>query len=126
MLHGRFESIYLKPAFNAYIKQLIMYFKEIDKKDIIQEDYNLLDITKDVSYQSIDIHNIEKIHTDNLIMRDLNIKKITLDDFVVASNNDTSQEKQILPIKKDINLRDPNLRTKGLKKKLSDNNNINK
>ena len=126
MLHGRYESIYLKPGFNAYIKQLIMYFKEIDKKDIIQEDYNLLDISNEMTNErtnEMTNYMTNETNMNNIIMRDLNVKKITLDSFVITNNNYTSEEKQILPIKKDINLRDPSLREKGVKKNFSEKNN---
>ena len=42
MLKGNFENNNLKDNFNSYIESLIIYFKEIDRKDLLQEYYCLL------------------------------------------------------------------------------------
>jgi len=124
LFHNNEEYENLIAIFNSYIKQLIIYFKEIDRKDIIQCDYNSLEMNDNNSHQvtSQDISNI-----DNLILRDSNIKEVTLDKYVKVTQTNERTDKEIIPLKKDINLRDPSLRRKGLKNKISENNkNINK
>jgi hypothetical protein len=164
----------LKTIFNNYVKQLIIYFKDIDRQDIIQNHYtnddlfttannkneinyenkiddicknelnnidDINDVNNDISnvnkyanndisnvnkYANNDISNINNINTssiNNLLLREKCLKDLTLDNYVKITNTNIIN-KQIIPLKREINLKDPILKKKGLKNKISDNKNI--
>jgi hypothetical protein len=128
-------------AFNYFVKITVNYFKTIDKTDILQEEYKNLnnsnsEITindkintnndtnfKDELEQFIgdDINAISELedhmNMNKLFMRSINLNKNgTLDNFIkktlVIKENEI-----ILPQKKNINLKDPALKNKGIVKK---------
>ena len=104
-------------AFNNYVKTCINNFKTIDKNDIIQEEYKAINASKNESYLEIELKELEdKTLEDNkLFMRSIKTKNY-LDDFVKYKYI-KKEEDMILPKMKDINLKEPNLRNKGIKKK---------
>ena len=124
MLRNDFDTPALKEIFNEYVISLVDYFKIVDKRDIIQEDYknnppqdkeyydNVLDEILDISDNNL--NNL--ISPDQLLFKTANeTKKITLDNFVVKHN--PPKENIIYPEQKEINLKEPSLKTKGLKTK---------
>ena len=127
MLRNDFDTPALKEIFNEYVISLVDYFKIVDKRDILQEDYknnppqdkeyydNVLDEILDISDNNLNnLNNL--ISPDQLLFKTANeTKKITLDNFVVKHN--PPKENIIYPEKKEINLKEPSLKTKGLKTK---------
>lgn len=124
MLRNDFDTPALKEIFNEYVISLVDYFKIVDKRDILQEDYknnppqdkeyydNVLDEILDISDNNL--NNL--ISPDQLLFKTANeTKKITLDNFVVKYN--PPKENIIYPEQKEINLKEPSLKTKGLKTK---------
>ena len=124
MLRNDFDTPALKEIFNQYVISLVDYFKIVDKRDILQEDYknnppqdkeyydNVLDEILDISDNNL--NNL--ISPDQLLFKTANeTKKITLDNFVVKHN--PPKENIIYPEQKEINLKEPSLKTKGLKMK---------
>lgn len=121
MLRNDFDTPALKQIFNEYVISLVDYFKIVDKRDILQEDYknnppqdkeyydNVLDEILDISDNNL-------ISPNELLFNNANeTKKITLDNFVVKHN--PPKENIIYPEQKEINLKEPSLKTKGLKMK---------
>jgi hypothetical protein len=117
-------------AFNNYIKACIHNFKIIDKNDIIQEDYkdmnmsllndlNFLDLPETLENENQNIDNNTN-ENNKLIMRTIK-EKSNLDNFVKIKYK-KPQEDIIIPKIREINLNDPNLRNKGIKKKEKENN----
>ena len=110
----------VKYAFDNYVKACIQYFKILDNNDILQEDYkdfekreNILDIN---GGEEIIIDNFAtKEEADKLIMRSINLNNNSLDKFVKIKN--IKKENIILPKQKEVNLKDPILKNKGIKKK---------
>jgi hypothetical protein len=101
--------------FQIYSKACIEYFKTLDKNDIIQEDYSSLTSRETAEMSAEDIKTQAEI--DQLFMRSIHVKEpTTLDKFVKRSTN-APKEDPILPKQKDINLRDPALKNKGIRKK---------
>ena len=127
MLRNDFDTPALKEIFNEYVISLVDYFKIVDKRDIIQEDYknnppqdkeyydNVLDEILDISDNNF--NNLNNLISPNeLLFNNANeTKKITLDNFVVKHN--PPKENIIYPEQKEINLKEPSLKTKGLKMK---------
>ena len=114
-------------AFNNYVKACIHNFKIIDKNDIIQEDYkdinmnllndlNFLDLSETLENETQNNSN----ENNKLIMRTIK-EKSNLDNFVKIKYQ-KPQEDIIIPKIREINLNDPNLRNKGIKKKEKENN----
>ena len=110
MFKDNFENDHIKGVFDLYIKNLISYFKEIDTKDIIQKEYKHLVLPSNTA----DILN-EKAIDDANAMIFVEPKPPTLDTFVNIVR--TKRDDEILPLKKEIDLKDPKLRKKGVKKK---------
>jgi hypothetical protein len=112
----------VKYAYDTFLNSAIHYFKTIDNNDIIQSEYNdieklehsCVEFTQDLS-----LNLTTNVEADKLLMRSIKTDIPTLDKYVkktiVKKNNEI-----ILPKQKEINLKDPNLKIKGLKK-----NNIN-
>jgi len=100
--------------FQIYSKACIEYFKTLDKNDIIQEDYSTL-TSETAEMSPEDIKTQAEI--DQLFMRSIHVKEpTTLDKFVKRSTT-APKEAPILPKQNDINLRDPALKNKGIRKK---------
>ena len=111
----------IKYAFDNYVKSCIIYFKTIDNNDIIQDEYKDLEDFDEIMNNhlengiGLDDTNISsKEDADKLMMRSINLKP-TLDNFIQKVK--IKSEEIILPKQKEINLNDPNLKTKGIKKK---------
>lgn len=108
-------------AFDTYARVCIEYFKVLDKSDIIQEDYtginvdNISSIPLDASY------NTEAANM--LMMRSIKITEPNALEKLVKRTTSKLKKKQIVPLQKDINLKDPNLKNKGICKKNNINNN---
>ena len=110
LFNDNLENQQIKILFEMYIKNLIIYFKEIDTKDIIQKVYKNLNLSDISNNLIINPGNLDKINS--FIYK--NHDPITLDNYIKC----TKKEKpEILPLKKNINLNDPKLKNKGLKKK---------
>jgi hypothetical protein len=100
--------------FQIYSKACIEYFKTLDKNDIIQEDYSTLTTeTNEMSPEDIKT----QAEIDQLFMRSVHVKEATTLDKFVKRSTTAPKEEQILPKQKDINLRDPALKNKGIRKK---------
>jgi len=116
----------VEEAFNIFAKICVNYFKTIDKTDIIQEEYKDLNFLND--YEFSDDTNIimcaqENIDSEMLLSSKKmnNSNNNTLDNFVKKINI-KKENNIILPQKKNINLKDPTLKNKGIVKKKNINN----
>jgi hypothetical protein len=123
------EDVFVSPdvkyAFECYIKTCIRYFRVMDKSDLIQEEYQSLDLnmkeTEEVSGESSGLKVL-----DEIIMRKINLKNNgTLDNFVEIKTLRTTEEIIPLPQQKKFNLKDPILRNKGIGKKKNIDNKYN-
>ena len=123
MCKGEYINDNLKTHFLNYTYALIYYLKQLDEKDIYQEEYNdLITNTQDIS--CINLENIEDTERENIESEDPNDLLINkpepinnLDNFIKKIN--IKNEDKILPQRKVANINDPNLRAKGVKKKIS-------
>ena len=137
MLKDEFETDTLREIFNKYIFSLINHFKIIDRNEILQKQFNNLSgsvtetefhidfsnnkINSDISNNlnnnenSIDISDISSCNPDELLFKKNDYKILTMDNFVKKKQK--QREKIHLPLKKNINLREPELKMKGIHKK---------
>jgi len=105
-------------TFDKYFNESIEYFKILDRTDIIQEEYVGCDL-------EIEGQDLESLYSQDccgnwnnsdilLTTRSFDLpKKGTLDNFVTVKN--IKIKKEIIPLKKEINLKDPILKNKGCK-----------
>ena len=85
----------------------------IDKTDIIQSDYDKeQELDRATCSTTNMLNNEAELQANKLMMRSIKTNKYTLDRFVKITT--TKQDHQIIPMQKDINLKDPSLRNKGL------------
>ena len=119
-------------SFYKYINTSIDYFQTIDRNDIIQEDYKdleeeelewTLEKKEDLFPEFNDDleHHGTIEHANKQMMRQINMKNYTLDGLVKRTV--IKKEEPILPKKKKINLKDPELKNKGVGKKNNLTNN---
>jgi hypothetical protein len=104
----------VKHAFDNYVKHCINYFKAIDCSDILQEDYK--DMSMNNLCNATELLESNQIQEDanKLIMRSINIQSSTLDKFIKRT---VKKETVVLPQQKEVDLKNPELKLKGVKKK---------
>lgn len=119
--------------FKEYIGSCVDYFKTVDNNDLRQDEYRYMDEDKDedkiingehleIDDSILDTDNCDTSsnNIDSLLIRKINVAN-TLDNFVIRNS---SKKKVIIPKKRNVNLRDPSLKTKGTEK-MGEKNNIN-
>jgi len=107
----------VKYAYDNFIHSCIHYFKTIDTNDLIQAEYNEMSNLETELDESLDLEKFSKNEeADKLMMRSIKIDAPTLDKYVTRIST-KKKENIILPKQKNINLQDPELKNKGLKKK---------
>ena len=104
----------VKYAYSNFLTESIRYFKTVDNNDIIQSEYKDMEFPPEIGCNVNDVSG-NVVYADKLLMRSIKIDVPTLDKYVTRIRT-KKEEKIILPKKKDINLNDPELKNKGLKK----------
>lgn len=97
----------IKKCFIDYVKVCIEHFKFIDKKDIIQKEYD----EREEKNKNTNSFNMDE--SNNLIMKKTEFKKIKITDQLDIKTN-IKPEKVIIPKKRVFNLKDPKLKRKGI------------
>jgi len=97
-------------AFENYADQLVNYFKFIDKKDMVQKEYE--DLPKN---KSKPLQNFKLMHQDQIIMRDKEKTKKTIKDYLPIVVKEKKRKKMIIPKQKNYDIKNPDLRKKGIK-----------
>lgn len=102
-------------AFEKYVKACIQYLKMLDKTDILQDDYSKIDV-EIPNYLETPHLSLEE--RDQLFMRSFKIQEPnSLEKIVKRTSTKQIKKAEDLPKQKEINLKDPNLRKKGIKPK---------
>jgi hypothetical protein len=108
-------------AFDSYAKVCIEYFKALDKTDIIQSDYD--GFIDELGTGSNTLSESEQAELNKLLMRSIKITEPNaLEKLVKRTTTKICQKAPIIPMQKDINLKDPLLKNKGIRKKNNINN----
>ena len=111
-------------AFEIYSKVCIEYFKMVDKNDILQEDYlHLLESKNQINIDpNLSIENINSIEeADQLLMRSIKIvEPNSLEKLVKRKSTKCMKKEMPLPMQKNIDLKDPILKKKGIKEKIKE------
>jgi len=109
----------VKYAYDNFINSTIHYFKTIDRNDIIQSEYKDVDIPLQVCSSEVpDLSGnfSSSIEADKLLLRSVKIDIPTLDKYVTRTRVYRKKETIIFPKQREINLNEPELKNKGLKK----------
>jgi hypothetical protein len=104
----------VKYAYNNFLNASISYLKTVDNNDIIQSEYKDIEFPPEICCNENDISG-NVVDSDKLLMRSIKLDVPTLDKYVTRIST-KKKENIILPKQKDINLNDPELKNKGLKK----------
>jgi hypothetical protein len=110
--HDIFPDV--KQSFNNYMEHCINYFKVIDCNDILQEDY--MDISMNIVCNATELIESKQLQEEanKFMMRSVKIESNTLDKFVKRT---VKKETVVLPQQKEVDLKNPNLKLKGVNKK---------
>jgi hypothetical protein len=104
-------------SFDNFLKSCIGYFKLKDETEIIQEEYKIDSLLDEIIQQKLDEDDIvTPEEADKLMMRSITLHKKPLDNFVKIKYLKTKED-IILPIQKEINLKEPHLKKKGIPEK---------
>lgn len=106
----------IKYAFDNLVKTCVHYFKILDRNDIIQEDYNEFDDEIKEEKEISESEQILKEENEKLLMRSVKMSNHSLDNFIKIKMTKNPEE-LIIPQQKEINLKDPILKIKGITKK---------
>ena len=131
MSKGNFLNDNLKNTFENYISEIIYFLKQQDLEDIYQKEYidiiDTIDIidNSNISYflsndVSLNRYNDLSHNIDKLLTISTKDNKSNLDNFIKKINITTEVPSNLIPKKKLVNIKDPSLRTKGLKKNLKE------
>ena len=107
----------VKYAYDNFVNATIQYFKTIDNSDIIQSEYDNLDL-QECSENIADCSQNILAEADLLLMRSIKMEVPNLDKYVVRTRI-KKKEEIIITQQKEINLQDPELKKKGLEKNIS-------
>ena len=111
----------VKYAYDSFIKTSIDYFKVVDNNDLLQEEY------KNIKFDEEQLNNLTEENTinskscseaDNLMMRLVKMDLPTLDKYVKKTNNKKNEE-IFLPKSREVDITNPELKNKGIKKNIN-------
>lgn len=114
LLRGEEENEDIKRLFKNYSWELIEHFKFLDKKEILQKDYENLGENKKCVVKDFELENQNK-----LMMREKkDAEKKTIESFIdVKIKNKKETKKPYIPKKKVINITLDEFKNKGVKNK---------
>ena len=112
----------IKCVYNNFIKICINYFKTLDRNDIIQQDYTNFHEEIKENKELSETEQFLKEENEKLLLRSIKMPTNKLDNFIKIKITKQSDE-LIVPQQKDINLKDPVLKNKGVNKKKNITNN---
>ena len=101
----------ISESFNNYINQAIMHFKFIDKKDIVQKEYEHIIVKKKPPEK-----NFKIMEQNEMMMKDKKNTNKTILDFLPIVVKEKARKKIVIPKQKIYDIKNPSLREKGIKK----------
>lgn len=134
MLKDEYQNDVIRITFNKYIFSLINHFKLLDTNELLQKEFinqsdneyqskimeydismNVINRENKCDEDDINIKDISNCNPDELLFKQNDCKILTMDHFI--NKKSKPKEKVKFPLKKNINLREPELKTKGIQKK---------
>ena len=124
MSKGNYLNDNLKNTFENYISEIIYFLKQQDLEDIYQKEYIDIIDNSNSDFDSNDIslnrYNDLSCNIDKLLTISAKDNKSNLNNFIKKINITTEEGTNLIPKKKLVNIKDPSLRTKGVKKNLKE------
>lgn len=144
MLRDEFQSDVVRDIFNKYVFSLINHFKMIDTNELLQKEfldgsnngliYSYIDTSSNINNKyisiddidmegdnnNIDISDASNCNPNELLFKQKDCKILTMDNFITKKSK--QKEKINYPLMKNINLREPDLKMKGIQKKIKKEN----
>jgi hypothetical protein len=107
-------------SYDTFIKSSIHYFKVHDNNDLLQEEYNDLNMIIEENNNNEEIpENLEiNNETNKLMMRSIKMDIPTLDKYVKRISH-KKEEKIIFPKSREVDIKNPELKIKGIKKNIT-------
>ena len=109
-LRGDSINSVVDSAFENYANEMIKHFKFIDKKDMIQEQYNNLPKKKKKKMKSFDLMN-----QNSLMMKTKENTVKTIHDYLPIVVTEKKKKKMIIPKQKEFDIKNPLLKNKGVR-----------
>ena len=103
----------LRSAFDDYVNSAIAHLKMLDTKDILQDEYSGLEVSETRHAEPCELD--AEVGEANTQLMNAPQAGGTLDTFVIAKRSTPQQEEP--PKLKTVNLQDPKLKHKGVKRK---------
>tara|TARA_B100001059_G_scaffold55010_3_gene49621 strand:+ start:5571 stop:6131 length:561 start_codon:yes stop_codon:yes gene_type:complete len=124
LMHGKSDDIQdipdtLQKVFNSYLEECIFYFKTSDTVDLLQDEYKDMSTFESLTESSntdsaSTLSNIDEINNTLLITQP---KSQKIEDCLNIRKIKGVRETVILPKKRDVDITNPELKKKGIKKK---------
>lgn len=111
----------VKYSYDCFINSSIRHFKVLDNNDLLQEEYKDMDHLLDKCIENIsdkDIEIINKSDADKLLMRSVKMDVPTLDKYVKKTQH-KKEENYLIPKLREIDITNPELKNKGIKKNIN-------
>jgi len=108
----------VKYAYDTFIKTTINYFKVIDNNDLLQEEYKDVELSAQECSEpdaNVTVNVASNNEVNKLLMRSVKMDIPTLDKYVKRTSV-KKQDNIILPKQREVNIMNPELKNKGLKK----------
>ena len=109
-LRGGSINNVIDAAFENYANEMIKYFKFIDKKDMIQQQYNNLPVKKKKKVKTFDL-----MDQNSLMMKTKENTVKTIKDYLPIVVKEKPAKKMIIPKQQNFNIKDPSLKNKGIR-----------
>tara|TARA_A100001015_G_scaffold277770_1_gene337281 strand:+ start:1526 stop:2086 length:561 start_codon:yes stop_codon:yes gene_type:complete len=117
-LRGKKLTSEIDGAFENYAQLLIEHYKFIDKKDLVQKEYSDIKEKKKKPRK-----NFKLMENDTLIMKTKENTVKTIKDYLPIVVKEKKKKKMVIPKQKKYDIKNPDLRVKGVKQKKNKNKN---
>jgi hypothetical protein len=107
----------VKYTYDTFIKSSINYFKVSDNNDILQEQYKDIEKAGSETIEETSLEQVNSLEADKLMMRSVKMDVSTLDKYVKRKT--IKKEQIILPKTREVDIKNPELKNKGLKKNIT-------
>jgi hypothetical protein len=109
----------VKYAYDTFVKASIRYFKVADNNDLLQEEYKCIDISaSEPATTNTNTKDDNKQDPNKLLMRRVKMDVPTLDKYVKRVSN-KKEETVFLPKSREVDIKNPELKNKGIKKNIN-------
>jgi len=111
----------IKEFHNMFVKSSVKYFERMDKKDIIQEQHLVNNTEDNNKLPECILNDINTIDEANDIMMKKIINIPNLNNYVISKRDNSGNDLHLIPRVIDIDLKQPEFKTKGVKQKKQKN-----